>query len=820
MIKFFKKNLSVPPHIAVGSLLFLFSFLIIGFCSYQVSLAQTTSTLSKPPISLCARDLKFGMVSPDVKELQKYLNNNGSSLAQTGVGSKGHETNNFANLTKDALTKFQNNNKISATIGVFDLATRDFLGCSKISTVFEFTRDLKPGMDGNDVKELQKYLNNNGFPLAQTGVGSKGYETNFFGPLTKVALVKFQNAKLQTSLDTTKLKTETGNLFVDTRKIINNEQSPLPVLSYTLTYTGGSGGTITGASSQTIVSGGNGTAITAVPNNYYRFTNWSDGLTTNPRVDNNITANKSITANFSRYYFGGGGWGGSSPSVTTYTLTYTASTGGTISGTASQTVNSGSSGSAVTAVPDAGYAFVSWSDAVATASRTDSSVIANKSVTASFAAASQILTFESNDGSAVTAITQDFGTAVSAPSAPIKSGYTFENWYNEIGLTTPHTFSTMGLSTTTFAKWTVNTYTVTFDGNTNTGGTTATQTLTYNTATALTSNGFTKTGYTFAGWSTTSGGAVEYADGASYTIGAGNITLFAKWTALVPITAIGAITGTTQVGSVLTAGALTPSGATVTYQWQNATTSGGVYSNISDATTSTYTLVAGDLGKYIKVVVTGTGNYNGTTTSIASSVILGTYTYNGSPFTFGIVTNPTTNKVWLDRNLGATRVALSSTDSSAYGDLFQWGRLADGHQIRTSVTTATLSGADSPGNTNFILSSGNWRSPKNDNLWQGISGTNNPCPTGFRLPTDTELIAEKESWSSNNAAEAFASPLKLTVADARKKEDGSLYGGGSGGYWSSTVGDVGSWLLGFNIGSAAMYGGYRGDGLSVRCIQD
>ena len=189
------------------------------------------------------------MVSPDVKELQKYLNNNGSSLAQTGVGSKGHETNNFVNLTKDALTKFQNNNKISATIGVFDLATRDFLGCSKISTVFEFTRDLKPGMDGNDVKELQKYLNNNGFPLAQTGVGSKGYETNFFGPLTKVALAKFQNAKLQTSLDTTKLKTETGNLFVDTRKIINNEQSPLPVLSYTLTYTGGSGGTITGASS-------------------------------------------------------------------------------------------------------------------------------------------------------------------------------------------------------------------------------------------------------------------------------------------------------------------------------------------------------------------------------------------------------------------------------------------------------------------------------------------------------------------------------------------------------------------------------------------
>ncbi|MFZ1451482.1 MAG: hypothetical protein WAT20_02205, partial [Ferruginibacter sp.] len=51
------------------------------------------------------------------------------------------------------------------------------------------------------------------------------------------------------------------------------------------------------------------------------------------------------------------------------------------------------------------------------------------------------------------------------------------------------------------------------------------------------------------------------------------------------------------------------------------------------------------------------------------------------------VFNPITGKIWMDRNLGASRVATSSTDDLAYGDLYQWGRLTDGHQNRTSGTT-------------------------------------------------------------------------------------------------------------------------------------
>lgn len=88
-----------------------------------------------------------------------------------------------------------------------------------------------------------------------------------------------------------------------------------------------------------------------------------------------------------------------------------------------------------------------------------------------------------------------------------------------------------------------------------------------------------------------------------------------------PLTDIGAIIGTPQVGQILTAGALAPVGATVTYQWQIATTIAGAYTDILGATNNTYTLVASDLGKYIQVSATGTGSY---TSVVKSTPVLAT----------------------------------------------------------------------------------------------------------------------------------------------------------------------------------------------------
>ncbi len=187
------------------------------------------------------------------------------------------------------------------------------------------------------------------------------------------------------------------------------------------------------------------------------------------------------------------------------------------------------------------------------------------------------------------------------------------------------------------------------------------------------------------------------------------------------------------------------------------------------------------------------------------------------------VLNPITGRIWMDRNLGASQAATSSFDAAAYGHIYQWGRATDGHQFRSSGATSGLSHSDTAG-CSFITvdrSPHDWRSPQNHNLWQGVNGTNNPCPAGFRLPTGAELNAERLSWSSDNAAGAFASPLKLPMAGARLHINGTFGKEGSEGhYWSSTVDGTESQQLDFSNSGVGIYKRSRAFGSSVRCIKD
>jgi uncharacterized protein (TIGR02145 family) len=216
-------------------------------------------------------------------------------------------------------------------------------------------------------------------------------------------------------------------------------------------------------------------------------------------------------------------------------------------------------------------------------------------------------------------------------------------------------------------------------------------------------------------------------------------------------------------------------------------------------------------------------------------LVCGSYSVTGSDgLTYGTVLGAD-GKCWLDRNLGATQVAGSSTNYPAYGSLFQWGRLADGHQsiTRTSSfagtpvngSTSTLSSTDNPGTNLFITSnSGNydWLNPQNNSLWQGVSGTNNPCPSSFRLPTQTEWSTLVASSSITDSASAYNSTLKLPVAGDRSYDDAVIYGQGyTGYYWSSSLTGTNAYYLFFNsasVNSASYFN--RANGYSVRCIQN
>ena len=130
---------------------------------------------------------------------------------------------------------------------------------------------------------------------------------------------------------------------------------------YTLTYTAGPNGSISGTSPQTVEQGASGTTVTAVPNAGYHFVSWSDGVLTAARTDTNVMANISVTANFA---------------INTYQLSVVAGTGGTITQppTSPVTVNHGEA-TTITASANTGYTFSGWTVAAGTASIADDSMI-------------------------------------------------------------------------------------------------------------------------------------------------------------------------------------------------------------------------------------------------------------------------------------------------------------------------------------------------------------------------------------------------------------------------------------------------------------
>ena len=184
---------------------------------------------------------------------------------------------------------------------------------------------------------------------------------------------------------------------------------------------------------------------------------------------------------------------------------------------------------------------------------------------------------------------------------------------------------------------------------------------------------------------------------------------------------------------------------------------------------------------------------------------------------------------WLDRNLGAERKAIVKNDSLARGDLFQWGRLADGHQSVTSDTIGQISTKTEPGHNKFISNQlltggGDWLVSGVDDLWKNSTSPNCPCPQGWRLPTSKEFLMELYSWSSVDMDSAFDSGLKWCTTGNRDNSGTYRYYNDWAFVWSSTPSpkeweDDKSEKLWIVHDTAKVISSYRIYAGSVRCVK-
>jgi uncharacterized protein (TIGR02145 family)/uncharacterized repeat protein (TIGR02543 family) len=186
-----------------------------------------------------------------------------------------------------------------------------------------------------------------------------------------------------------------------------------------------------------------------------------------------------------------------------------------------------------------GWSFTGWNtkaDGSGTVYPADTAIImkaADLTLYAQWKKNGYAVVFDARGGTpAKTERTVQYGDTVKPPDVS-RTGYSLENWYRDSAYTTVWDFAkdTVTEDMTLYAKWTENSYTITFDKNDPAAsGSMEPQTITFTETVPLTPNGFSKTGWSFTGWADSAGGEVVYADSADYTMGAAPDTLYAKWT--------------------------------------------------------------------------------------------------------------------------------------------------------------------------------------------------------------------------------------------------------------------------------------------------
>jgi formylglycine-generating enzyme required for sulfatase activity len=286
-------------------------------------------------------------------------------------------------------------------------------------------------------------------------------------------------------------------------------------------------------------------------------------------------------------------------SANTYSVTLDRQSGS--GGSSSVTATFGSAMPSATAPTRTGYAFGGYYTGTggtgtqyytaAMASVRNWDIASNTTLYAKWIGSQYTLTFDRQSGSGgTTTATATFGSAMPSATAPTRTGYTFGGYYSGTGGSGTQYYTAamasarnwdIASNTTLYAKWTANQYSIVFNANGGSGSM-ANQTVSYNQTVTINANQFTRSGYAFAGWSTSSGGIVEYNNGASYTHTlTSNRNFYAVWVAMPSMIAVQAKTfptGTTDGGSATVSIGYSVANTEITYRlWKT------VYDWASDA---------------------------------------------------------------------------------------------------------------------------------------------------------------------------------------------------------------------------------------------
>ncbi len=260
----------------------------------------------------------------------------------------------------------------------------------------------------------------------------------------------------------------------------------------------------------------------------------------------------------------------------------------------------------------------------------------------------------------------------------------------------------------------------------------------------------------------------------------------------IAVTSIGSIAGAAILGSTLTAGALSPIDASVTYQWQSSAAVDGVYVDIFGAENSTYVLTTNEVGKYIKVRASAAGSYIGSVTSIASSLILNSdwIAVNGKAWAkynlnIGTTIHSTisqTNNLITEKHCSANLEANCTT----YGGLYQWDEAMQ-----------------------YVITAGA----------QGI------CPAGSHIPTSSEwsaLVAflGGTGVAGGNLKSGGSSGMNVPLSGLRYTSGGFAYLSTHAFMWSSSESGINAWdiILFSSDNSTSQNTNEKGRGFAVRCM--